>query len=175
MNAPRFPRSPDLGKRPFDDGSNPFTDQESLSASPKSDSAAGAYVASAVDDHSAKRAVEYEAVLPNRSRPLVIIGSIGALLAGTSLVLALMAISSSDWVEAMFYGSPVSLTAIAFAIPAWMMSHGDMRAIRAGAMDPAARRGTRWAYWLGCLGTLIGLSPAFGGIAALIMTLFESF
>jgi hypothetical protein len=171
MNAPRFPRSPDIHKRPFEDGKNPFADEEPVATGAKSETSASAYAASVVDDQSPKQKIDYEAFLPNRSRTLLTLGVIGAVLSGLSVLMALLAIVSADWVEGMFYGSPVSFTGIAFSVPAWAMSHGDLRAIRAGAMDPRGLRGTRIAYWCGCFGSTVCALPTIGGIAAIFMSI----
>jgi uncharacterized membrane protein YphA (DoxX/SURF4 family) len=181
MNAPRFPRSPDIHNRPFEDGNsgkNPFTDSEQAAtpnsvASNPAGSASSAYQTRVVDDRRPTQSGDYDAVLATRSRPLFILSVIGFVLSGLSVLLAVMAISSVDWVDGMFYGAPVSLTTIAFSIPAWVMAHVDLRAIRAGAMNPDGRRRTRIAYWLGCLGTLIGIMPAFASIVAVVFTLLD--
>jgi hypothetical protein len=78
-----------------------------------------------------------------------------------------------DQAEFFFILLPLSLTSLALTIPAWYMAHGDLRAIRAGAMDPQGRRATRIAYALGCVGALISLLPAIGGIVSLLLSLFE--
>ena len=170
MNAPRFPRSPDIHKGPFEDGNNPFADElPSRGASEKAGE--NVYGARVLDDVRPDRTGVYEAVLPNRARSVVILGAIGSVLSSISCVLALLTISSPDWVEGMFYILPISLTSEAFTIPAWIMARGDLGAIRAGAMSPLGRRGTRMAYWLGCLGTVVGVMPVLGGIAALIVSL----
>lgn len=167
MNPRRFPRSPDIQPRPFEDGHNPFADEAAAPAA-KTESE-NLYGSPVQNDVQPRQSGDYEPVLPNRSVSVHVLGIVGAVLAGVSGGLAALAFLSGDWVGNILYCQPTSLASLAFSVPALYMAHSDWRAIRAGAMDPQGKRTTRNAWWLGCVGMILGLITTGAGMMALVV------
>jgi hypothetical protein len=170
MTARRFPRTPDPSSRPFDGGANPFA--ESTNPPPPAGPTDSPYASpeGAARDQSA--AAEYVCTLPNRSRKVIWLGIAAAVLAAVSSSIAGISVWLGSWQLGTFLGLPISFMTLAFAIPACTIGAADLRAIRAGAMDPAGYGTTRTGWLLGCVALGLGLFPTLAGIAALVMAMF---
>jgi hypothetical protein len=155
MTARRFPRSPEITPRPFDGGQNPFADDVTTPI-PISDNPLQAPVS---DDVQPYLPSDYVQSLPDRSARVMFFGVVGAFFVGISLIIAAVVLSTALWSVELVYCFPADLVGLAFTIPAWMMASRDLRAVRAGAMDPSGLGRTRVGYWCGCIGTLIGIAP----------------
>ena len=70
-----------------------------------------------------------------------------------------VAVTSRDLIDAFgFYSfAPLSFFSLVLSWPAWIMGQHDLRAIRAGAMNPEGRPATIWGYYFGVASTLLSI------------------
>ena len=162
----RYPAHPNTNRTdPFQDaeGKNPFAD-EGVNPEKTSDNP---YAVSAVSEPLLCPADSCVVVYPHRGRTIFWLGMTGccsALGAALALagILAASAIAGGLSVMCCLLLFIVSLTA---GGTAWMIGRQDLRAIRAGAMDPDGLRLTQRGHRLGVAGTLISL----GMLAAVVV------
>ena len=141
-NDPRF-QKPSIADA---EGQNRFAEESGLAdeAEQRATQAAGNQYAAAGSEASPYQP-RFEATQQGRAGMLLLLAVMG--LAGTVFgVLSILNILQA--------GSIVPLIAIAPAMAAWLLGHGDLNAIRVGAIDESHRPGTRLAYWLGLFGVL---------------------
>lgn len=170
MSERRFPRTPDIHNRPFQEGPNPFAEDASAELHPRSSE--NLYGSPVEGRSKGPGTGHYVATLPSRARSILMLGTAGAVISTLSLGLVCLALLSASWVSNAIYCLPIALLGVAFSIPGCTMGNSDLRAIRAGAMAPQGRRNTRIGFWLGVLGTLMGIFPAGVGLVALFSALF---
>jgi len=163
----KFPRNPNADREnPFEDeqGANPFGDDKTPAIDAESQTAAkqNPYAAVESSDVQPYRPGDYETFLPNRGALVWWLGLIGCCIQLLAIVVAVLAIVwVGDFLEGMAYGLPGQLIGLAVSIPAWITGQIDVKAIAAGAMQEGGQRATRWGFWLGIVGTLLGLSQLF--------------
>jgi len=114
------------------DEPNPFADTGE--AVPGND-AGNPYTASLAQRQPASPEAGYEQTLPQRGGLLVLFSSI-------TLTAALLTVPLAN------YCLPLGLPLLAISIPALLMAHRDLKAMRAGAMDPSGNGSTRVAWYL---------------------------
>jgi hypothetical protein len=170
----RYPDHPNTNRvDPFrdPDGRNPFADpeagQSSVSENP--------YAVSAEAKPQDYQPEGYVANQRGRGRLLLTTGVAGflatALAAGTILTASLISAMALGGVL-MGVSAPLLLGGAAcWAV--WLMSRADLRAMRAGAMQPDDLAKTRWAHRLSVIGTLLTIAPVVLLIVALILAVLE--
>jgi len=155
--GPRFPRQPLAGReRAFvgPDGKNPFADGQASPPLVSTSDPSNVFAASQPSTFPADRLL-YEAILPHRGRQILWLGIIG--LGGA--LLGILVLGPILWFVA-FGLSELSLVVVTGAMLvsfiAVYIGRTDLKAIRAGAMDPAGERSTVMGKRLGALGLVLG-------------------
>lgn len=169
MSKFKFPQNPGTERQnPFEDarGDNPFSDgaphpssaiAENLFAAP-ADSAERPYVPG-----------DYAAILVPNAQGAMRLAILGMVLSAAGVIGAgLGIVGSGNWTTPLFFALPAQFAALAAAVPACIIARRDLRAIKAGAMNDAGRGKSRFAYWMGAGGILLGAAPVVLYFALLI-------
>jgi hypothetical protein len=170
----RYPDHPNTNRvDPFrdPDGKNPFADPEA-EQSPGSENP---YAVSAEAKPQAYQPEGYVVSQRGRGRLLLTMSVWGFLATG----LAAGTILTTSLISAIMLGgvlmgvSAPLLLGGAACWAVWLMSRADLRAMRAGAMQPDDLTKTRWAHRLSVIGTLLAIAPVVLLIVALILAVLE--
>lgn len=121
------------------EGHNRFADRDEGPIPAGAAETTGPY-ASATGGMPAHRVGGYATTLPHRG--------------GTVLSLGLFGLFGAAGAAFCF---PLLMVNLLLTLPAWLMGQSDLRAIQAGAMDPAGRGMTLAGYVMGILGTIATL------------------
>jgi len=173
-----FPHNPGTNREdPFADenGNNPFADEDASAGETVDPSGSGdgnVYGASDRGSAPAYRPGDYVMMLPHRGGRVLTYGVCGLSLSALSLLFGALALSGtfSDWTG--FSAIPLQLIALAVAVPAWILGHQDLRAIKAGAMDDAELGRTRLGYAFGIVAVLIAVAALAMVIARMLIVAF---
>lgn len=161
MSKFEFPNRPGTDRpNPFqdEDGKNPFGDAQPASPEKQEPAAANPYAA---DEHQTTiqpyLPEDYETFLPHRGKLVFWLGLSSCLIQAASVVIAAIAVLLVDeFVSGFAYGAPAQLFGLALSLPAWILGHGDLKAIRAGAMNQDGEGATKRGLWLGVGASLLG-------------------
>ncbi len=168
--GPRFPKQPLSGRDQWfvgPDGKNPFADAQVPQPLAASSPAAGGNIFSPPQVQLSAPADHYETTLPHRATYVWRLGvlGLGGVVFGTlALGLVLWLLLSELWSLSLI----VTSAAMVVCLMAWTMGRVDLRAIRAGAMDPSGLRRTAWGTWMGLAGFLLGLAAWSTWIGSLV-------
>ena len=145
-------------------GPNPFAD-EALPAGQAVPDSLGSPMGSTINVSDYEPTGGYTAALAGRGRRLMIMASTGTLL-GLVCVVGSFLFAPFGLFSAMLFNfyrvlfTMVMFLTLALTLPATMMSTFDLRAMRAGAMDPADQGLTIWARRVAAVG--LALSAVAG-------------
>lgn len=167
MTERRFPRSPKVSARPFNGGQNPFSDANTptTEAHPSSNP----FGSNSASNAPTVPVGVYDKVFPHRARLVFWLGSLGAGFALVTILWAGSLVLFANWRQSMFMCLPASIASLTFAIPACIFGRGDLRAMKAGAMDETGWSRTRLGWWLGVGGLIFGTLPTLLAIASVFM------
>lgn len=151
---------------PFRDGAgeNPFGDGQPSGSEAPQPTAANPYSAqdSAQEQETSVqpyRPEDYETFLPHRAGLVYWLGLSGCFVQTASVVIAAIAVLLVDeFTMGLAYGVPTQLFGLALGLPAWILGHSDLKAIRAGAMDQEGERDTKRGLQFGIAATLLGIA-----------------
>lgn len=169
--GPRFPKQPLAGRDQWfvgPDGKNPFADAQAPEPPAASSPASEGNIFSPPQARLSSPAGHYEATLPHRATYVFRLGVAG--LGG--VVFGILVLGSILWfllAELRNLSLIVTSAAMVVSLMAWHMGRGDLRAIRAGAMDPSGLRRTVWGTRLGMVGFLLGLAAWSTWIGSLVI------
>ena len=155
-----FPQNPGTEREnPFEDarGDNPFSDGTPEPSDPIAENLFAGPADSAARPYSPG---DYEAILvPNAkgAMRLAILGLVPAVLGVIGAAIGIVA--TGEWTTPLFFALPSQFGALAAALPACIIARRDLRAIKAGAMSGEGRRKSRFAFWMGASGVLLGAVP----------------
>lgn len=153
-------------------GSNPFSDD-----GPDEANSDNPYSASSHTSDVAYRPRDYETTLTSRGRLVFWLGGTGLANSGlgaTGVLLLFLAPSANafNWLYLCAGMLPLGL---AFSFAAWLFGSRDLRAIEAGAMEPAGREKTRRGRTMGAIGTLIAVVPVVYAFAQIVKAIADEF
>ena len=162
----QYPAHPNTNRTdPFQDadGKNPFADAEATEEKAPDNP----YAAPATGEPLLRPADAYQLQYPHRGRTVFWLGLVGFCCACGAVL------ATAGFLTPSVIGSAVlTLLYVLFLIvslsassAAWMFGHLDLKAIRAGAMDPAGLKLTRRGCRLGLAGVLISI----GMLVALVV------
>jgi hypothetical protein len=99
------------------------------------------------------------------------LGVTGAFLTAVSLlIVGIVAASTRTWTAEMVYACPTALLGIALSLPAWIMGHHDLAAIRAGALESSGRGRVQIGHRCGVAGTILGVVVLVLTVVAVVLS-----